>query len=138
MQHTLDAPPEAVWADLSDITSHVEWMHDAVRIRFLTEQRAGVGTRYECDTRVGPLRMTDVMEITAWVPDRLMGVRHVGIVTGEGRLRLRRARGGRTRLTWTERLRFPLRRGGPITAFAAAPVLRRIWKRNLRALAARF
>jgi uncharacterized protein YndB with AHSA1/START domain len=135
---TLDAPPEAVWAELAHVERHVTWMHDAVRIRFLTDQRSGVGTRYECDTRVGPFTTTDVMEITEWEPGRAMGVRHVGLVTGTGRFRLRRRRGGRTRFTWSEQLRFPLRRGGPVAALVAAPVLRWMWRRNLRALAARF
>ena len=53
------------------------------------------------------------MEITEWRPGRAMGVRHVGLVTGTGRFTLRKARGGRTRFTWTERLRFPLLPGRP-------------------------
>ncbi len=135
---TLDAPPSEVWAYLADLETHVDWMRDAVQIRFLTRRTSGVGTRYECDTKVGPLRLTDVMEITEWKPGRVMGVRHTGVVTGTGRFTLRKARGGRTRLTWTERLKFPLRRGGPVTAFASKPVLRRVWRRNLRNLARRF
>jgi uncharacterized protein YndB with AHSA1/START domain len=135
---TIDAPPSTVWAYLADIDSHVQWMHEALRIRFVTSRTSGIGTRYECDTKVGPFQTTDVMEITEWRPGKAMGVRHVGLVTGSGRFTLHRKRGGRTRFTWTERLRFPLRRGGPIAAYASKPVLRRVWKRNLRNLAARF
>ena len=51
-------------------------MADAEVIRFLTEQTAGVGTRFECVTKVGPIRLTDEMEITEWEPGRAMGVRH--------------------------------------------------------------
>jgi hypothetical protein len=135
---TLDAPPEVVWADLAHLAGHVDWMHDAVAIRFLGGRTSGVGTRFECDTKVGPLRLTDVMEITRWDPGRAMGVRHRGLVQGSGTFTLRRARGGRTRFTWTERLRFPWLLGGPVTAVAAKPVLRRVWKRNLRNLQRRF
>ena len=138
MQRTLGASPEVVWAYLEDLEAHPQWMHDAVRIRFLTDRRSGVGTRYECDTKVGPFQLTDVMEITEWSPRRAMGVRHVGVVTGTGRFTLQRRRGGRTRFTWTERLEFPWRRGGPVAARLAKPVLKRVWKRNLRELAARF
>ena len=53
------------------------------------------------------------MEITEWKPRRQMGVRHVGVVTGDGRFTLRRRSGGRTRFTWTETLRFPAWMGGP-------------------------
>ena len=135
---TVDAPPDTVWAYLADIDSHVQWMHDAVRIRFLTTRTSGVGTRFECDSRVGPFQTTDVMEITEWKPGRAMGVRHDGIVTGSGRITLRKARRGRTRVTWTERLHFPLRRGGPVAAYASKPLLRRVWKKSMRNLARRF
>lgn len=137
MRTVLDAPPERVWADLAHLAGHVDWMHDAVAIRFLTDRTSGVGTRFECDTKVGPFRMVDVMEITEWQPGRVMGVSHHGLVTGKGRFTLRKARGGRTRFTWSERLRFPWYLGGPITALAAKPVLRWIWKRNLKGLAQR-
>lgn len=135
---TLDAPPEQVWADLANLGGHVDWMQDAVAIRFLGDRSSGVGTRFECDTKVGPFRMTDVMEVTRWDPGRAMGVRHTGLVTGTGTFTLRRARGGRTRFTWSERLRFPLRLGGPVGAVVAKPIFRRIWRRNLRNLEARF
>src|SRR3546814_14870314 len=74
----LAAPPDAVWRDLEDLATHSEWMADAVAIRFLTDQRSGVGTTFECDTKVGPIRLTDVMEITEWRPGKAMGVRHTG------------------------------------------------------------
>jgi hypothetical protein len=135
---TLDATPEQVWADLADLPSHVDWMHDAVAIRFLSATSRGVGTRFECDTKVGPFRLTDVMEVTRWDPGRAMGVAHKGLVTGTGTFTLRPLRGGRTRFTWRERLRFPYLLGGPLTAIAAKPVLKRLWRRNLRNLQRRF
>jgi uncharacterized protein YndB with AHSA1/START domain len=130
----IDAPPATVWRALEDVGSHVEWMADAEAIRFRTERRAGRGTVFECDTRVGPITLTDVMEITRWSPRRAMGVRHTGVVTGTGRFTLRPARGGRTRFTWRERLRFPWWLGGPVGGVIGAEVLRLIWKGNLRRL----
>jgi hypothetical protein len=137
LHKVIDAPVSAVWDELARVDRHVEWMHDAVAIRFLTAQSAGVGTRFECDTRVGPLRTTDVMTITEWSPRRVMGVDHIGLVRGTGRFELRRARGGRTKLIWTEHLRFPRWLGGSVTGVVATPFLRRVWRRNLDALAAR-
>lgn len=134
----LDAPPEDVWADVEDLSSHTEWMHDARAIRFLTASTSGVGTRYECDTRIGPFRLMDVMEITEWTPGRAMGVAHTGLVTGSGRFTLKRLRGGRTRFQWRETLQFPIWVGGPVGALAAKPVLRWVWRRNLRNLQRRF
>src|SRR3546814_20829850 len=95
----LAAPPDAVWRDLEDLATHSEWMADAVAIRFLTDQRSGVGTTFECDTKVGPIRLTDVMEITEWTPPKAMRVRHTGIVPGNGRCTLTKARGGRPQST---------------------------------------
>lgn len=138
---TIHASPAAVWAAVEDVGSHVEWMADAEAIRFTSDHTSGVGTTFECDTKVGPLRLTDLMEITRWEPGRAMGVRHVGLVTGEGvftlspvgsRLRRRSA----TRFEWSERLVFPWWMGGPIGGLVGGRIMRLIWKGNLRRLKA--
>lgn len=133
---TLDAPPERVWELLEDIGSHVMWMQDAESIEFTSATTRGVGTTFDCRTRVGPFRLLDHMEVTAWSPGRRMGVRHVGLVTGDGSFRLRPRRRGRTRFVWSERLSFPWWMGGPVGALAASPVLRHVWRSNLRNLRA--
>ena len=125
VQVVIDAAPATVWASVSDISSHVQWMDDAVAIRFQTDQRAGVGTRFDCETRVGPLRTTDTMEVTEWVPERAIAIRHQGLVKGEGRFTLR-GLGSGTEFTWEERLSFPV--------WLARPVLIRVWRKNLRNL----
>jgi uncharacterized protein YndB with AHSA1/START domain len=140
--HTdIAATPAQVWDAIADIGSHVRWMHDAHAIRFTSTRQQGVGTTFECDTRIGPVRLVDEMEITRWRPRRQMGVRHGGLVSGKGLFTLKRRRRGRgrtreavTRFTWTERLRLPWYLGGPFGAVAAAPLLRWIWRRNLRNL----
>ena len=136
VQATVDAPPRAVWRRLADISDHVSWMADAASIRFRSEQRTGVGTTFECETRVGPLRTLDVMEVTEWRTRRSLGVRHTGLVTGTGRFVLRRRGRRRTRLAWDETLRFPWWLGGALGGLVATPVLRLIWRGNLRRLAA--
>ncbi|MGI8686182.1 MAG: SRPBCC family protein [Acidimicrobiales bacterium] len=127
----IDAPPRRVWAAVRDIASHVTWMEDAVAIRYTSPKREGVGTTFDCDTRVGPFRLTDRMEVTEWCEGRAMGIRHVGLVQGTGRFTVRRSPLGRTRFTWDERLRFPWWMGGAPGSVVAAPVLRHIWRRNL-------
>ncbi len=144
----LDATPAEVWSIVEPIEDHVEWMADAVAIRFESEQRRGVGTRFACDTRVGPIRLTDHMEITEWEPavdagdgrtasDGAMGVVHTGLVTGRGVFTIEPLTGGRrTKFTWSERLEFPWFLGGRLgAAVAGRLVLGPIWRRNLRALA---
>jgi hypothetical protein len=132
---TIDAPRDAVWTCLADIADHVEWMADARTIRFTGRRRTGVGTTFECETRIGPLRTTDVMEVTEWHEGRSLGVRHTGVVSGAGRFVLDAGPPAQTSVTWDERLRFPWWLGGPVAALVAAPVLRRLWRGNLRRLA---
>ncbi len=132
----IDATPAAVWRAIERVESHVDWMDDAVAIRLTSAVKKGVGTTFDCDTRVGPFRLTDRMAVTQWRPRRSMGVRHVGLVAGSGRFTLRRRRGGRTRFAWDERLSFPWFLGGPVGAVVAVPVLKRIWRRNLANLKA--
>ena len=131
-----DATPAAVWAVIEPIESHVDWMADAEVIRFRTEQTRGSGTTFDCVTRVGPIRLTDRLEITEWEPGKAMGVRHSGLVTGTGRFTLEPLDGGRrTRFTWQEDLDFPWWLGGPLgERVGGQQVMRRIWAGNLRRL----
>jgi Polyketide cyclase / dehydrase and lipid transport len=131
---TIDKTPADVWAAVEDISTHVNWMHDAVAIRFVSDQRSGVGTLFDCDTKVGPFKLVDRMEITEWVPRQTMGVRHVGLVTGTGAFHLRARGGAQTEFLWDEELTFPWWMGGPIGGWVGAVVLKLIWARNLRGL----
>ena len=132
----IDAPVERVWHVVEPVERHVDWMHDAVAIRFVTDQHRGVGTTFLCDTKVGPIKLVDKMEITDWRPNEAMGVRHVGLVTGSGTFTLTPIDlGRRTRFTWSEELVFPWFLGGPIGAFIGGKVvMQAIWRRNLREL----
>ena len=132
----LDAPPSAVWRVVEPVERHVDWMADATAIRFDTDQTRGVGTRFVCDTKVGPITLQDRMEITEWVPGRKMGVKHTGVVTGSGVFELEPIDlGRRTRFTWTEDLRFPWYLGARLgEVIGGQAVMKQIWKRNLREL----
>ncbi|MEM7325759.1 MAG: SRPBCC family protein [Actinomycetota bacterium] len=132
----IDRTPEQVWAYVRDLGSHVEWMADATEIRFLTDQREGTGTSFECDTKVGPIKLTDVMTITNWVDEAAMGVRHEGVVTGVGEFTLTPIGETGTHFSWREDLSFPIWLGGPIGEIAAKPILTAIWRRNLTRLKA--
>ena len=139
----LDATPLQVWAFIEPIERHVDWMTDAVAIRFQTAQTRDVGTTFLCDTRIGPIRLVDQMEITEWRPivdstgaaGGRMGVRHTGIVAGAGVFTIEAISGSRTRFTWTEQLDFPWYLGGRLGAFVGGRlVLGPIWRRNLATL----
>lgn len=134
VQAIFDAPPREVWEAIANISTHVDWMADAEAIRFTSQRRSGVGATFDCDTRIGPFRLTDRMEVTEWEPGRAMGIRHVGLVTGEGLFTLEPQGPKRTRFTWDERLWFPWWMGGPFGVLVSRPILRRVWRANLRRL----
>jgi len=130
----IPAPRAAVWDELARLDRHVEWMADAHSIEFLGEARSGTGTRIEVETRFGPLRTTDVMEVTDWSPPERMAVIHQGLFTGRGEFTLDEAGPDATRVTWREDIRFPWWLGGPLGAWFARPVFGWVWRRNLRRL----
>jgi hypothetical protein len=128
---------ERVWDELAQLEDHAEWMLDATAIRFRGEQRRGVGTRFECDTRFGPVRLTDVMEVTEWDHGQTIGVTHRGAVSGSGRFTLWDVPGPATRVEWEEQLVFPWWLGAVLGAQLAKPLFTAIWKGNLRRLRTR-
>ncbi|MDA2957811.1 MAG: SRPBCC family protein [Acidimicrobiia bacterium] len=132
----LNASPDRLWSIVEPIERHVDWMADAVAIRFETEQTRGVGTRFLCDTKVGPIKLTDRMRITEWVPGEAMGVEHTGLVTGTGIFTLAPLdEGRRTRFTWSEDLKFPWWLGGRLGELIGGNlVMKAIWRRNLTSL----
>jgi hypothetical protein len=132
---TIELDPPTVWSAIEPIERHVDWMADAESITFVGEQRRGVGTTFDCITRIGPLRTTDRMTVTRWDPGVAMGIEHRGAVTGVGELRLEPVGAG-TRLSWREELHLPWWFGGRVGEQIARPVLRRVWQANLRRLRA--
>jgi uncharacterized protein YndB with AHSA1/START domain len=133
---TIEAPPATVWAAVEHIESHTEWMKDAVRITFESEQHSGVGAEFECLTRVGPLVTTDRFIVNQWRPGELMGIEHRGAVTGDAEFRLTPGDNESTRFCWEERLRFPWWLGSVVGERVGAPVLRRLWTGNVARLKA--
>ena len=134
----LAASPARVWEVVEPVERHVDWMADAVAIRFTNSQTRGVGTAFDCDTKVGPIKLTDHMEITEWVPEKSMGVKHVGIVTGTGVFTIEPLGNGQySKFTWSEKLTFPWWLGGPIGEVVGGNiVMKAIWRRNLKKLQA--
>jgi hypothetical protein len=123
-----------VWAALARLEDHIAWMQDATAIRFQSEQRRGVGTTFECDTRVGPIRLTDIMVVTEWEDGVRIGVRHRGAVSGTGRFLLTDTAGPATQVEWEEQLSFPWWLGASMGAQLAKPLFGALWRGNLRRL----
>lgn len=131
----IPAPPPEVWGYVADVARNVEWMADASSIVFTSSGTQGLGTAYDCVTKVGPLRTTDRMEIVEWDPPHALGVEHQGVVRGTGRFTLTPIDEG-TRFGWSEDLRLPWYLGARIGNRPASWLLKRIWRRNLRTLRA--
>ena len=132
----IPAPPQEVWDYVADLASNVEWMADAESIDFTSAQTEGVGTTFDCVTKVGPLKTTDKIEVTEWDPPNTLGITHHGAVTGTGRFALEPVEDG-TRFTWSEDLILPWYFGSRMGQQPASLVLERVWRKNLRNLRAR-
>ena len=131
----INASTQRVWEVVEPIERHVDWMADAVAIRFKTDQTRGTGTEFYCDTKVGPIKLVDEMKITSWVPEKAMGVTHTGVVTGTGEFTLEELTPTTTRFVWTEVLVFPWWLGGKLGALVGGQiVMKAIWRKNLRIL----
>jgi carbon monoxide dehydrogenase subunit G len=121
----VDAPPDRVWAAVTDWTRQGEWMlatdvrevgGPAQRLHGRLVARTGLplpGGRH-----VG---VVDTMVITEWEPPRRAVVQHTGrIVRGPGIIEVA-PRGDGAVLTWTERLHPPFGLLGEVAAVLIRP-----------------
>jgi len=131
---TINSPLKIVWNEVSKLENHTNWMHDAVKIDFLSENNRGLGVKMKVLTKVGPIRLYDYMTVTEWVEEESIGVDHIGIVKGKGRFKLEKIDDNKTLFIWEETLKFPIYLGSIVGEFFGAPVLKLIWKRNLKNL----
>jgi hypothetical protein len=127
----IDASVTSVWNAIKDIEDHVNWMDDAVAINFIGSKRKGTGTLFNCETRIGPFKLLDRMEITEWSEFKTMGVSHKGLVSGVGKFTLCGHPNGQTKFQWEESLNFPFWMGGPVRNFVGKKILERVWTQNL-------
>jgi hypothetical protein len=113
----IDAPVETVWREVMDWESQGEWML-GTRVRVTHGDGVSPGTRVAAFTGLGPLGVTDHIELVGWDPPHRATVRHVGrIIRGSGVFTVaeRLGVGGREGSTFTmsEYLDLPL---GPLGA----------------------
>ena len=134
MVEHFDVDRARLWDGLADLEAHREWRTDVRSLRFLTPQRTGVGTRYVIEVAVGPGRVRDHIEVTAWDRPGEVAISHrIAGVHGEGRFLLADAGHG-TRLKWRTRFAIPWWAGGPVAAWLGAAPTRRLLTRNLASL----
>ena len=107
---------------------------DAEKIDFLSENNSGMGTEMKVLTKIGPIKLYDYMTVTNWVVEKSIAVDHIGIVTGKGEFKLEEIDENNTKFNWEETLKFPIYLGGVIGEFFGAPILKLIWRKNLKNL----
>ncbi len=130
----IDAPRESVFAYIGNIEDQTAWMTDAKKITMTSSQVQGIGVKFRVDTRIGPLRAQDEMEVTDWVSGRLIKVAHGGLIKGEGIFTAADYGMGKTLFSWEEELIFPTLLGGRVAEALARPILTRIFQRDLNNL----
>jgi carbon monoxide dehydrogenase subunit G len=121
----VDAPPDRVWAAVTDWTRQGEWMFatdvrevDGPAQRLHGRMVARTGLPLPGGRHVG---VVDTMVITEWEPPRRAVVQHTGrIVRGPGIIEVA-PRGDGAVLTWTERLHPPFGLLGEIGAVLIRP-----------------
>ena len=109
------APAEVLWHVVTDWANQGEWML-GTRVR-PTSGGDGrrLGATLEAVTGVGPLGVSDPMEIVEWTPPRRCVVRHLGkVVRGEGVFEVLPLGPERARFLWSELLDLPLGRLGAL------------------------
>jgi uncharacterized protein YndB with AHSA1/START domain len=132
LRRTIKAPPERVWAIITDLSGQVRWMEDVHSLEVTSERTSGAGTVIAARTRLFGLPvLRDVMEVTAWEEPRELVVVHKGAFTGWGAFRLEPDSGG-TVFVWEETFDPPLGKLGELAVrLAVAPYLQRVWGRSM-------
>lgn len=69
MSRTINAPVDAVFETVSDISQYTKAVPEIVRVEFVTEQKTGVGTRFRETRQMGKREATTELEVTEYVKD---------------------------------------------------------------------
>jgi uncharacterized protein YndB with AHSA1/START domain len=136
----VDAPPERVWAALTDWVRQGEWML-ATDVQTVDGPAQQVGGRLAARTGVPlpggrHLGVLDTMLITRWEPPHRVDVRHTGrVVRGTGVFEVR-PRGTGSTFVWREVLDLPLGALGAAGWPLVRPAMRAGVRLSLRRFAA--
>lgn len=132
----IDAPPEVVWAAVTDWSAQRDWMPGTV-VGVVHGDGRSVGSRLFAFTGVADLGFLDALEITEWQPPRRCRVRHLGkLLRGYGVFAVE-PRGEASTFVWTEELEPPLGPLGAAGLWLSRPVAQAVMRRAGRNLAAR-
>jgi uncharacterized membrane protein len=131
-----EAPPSVVWALITDWERQDDWMLESSHVTVISEQREGVGVEAEATIRIGGIKTRDRVRVSGWEPNKRLAIDHRGWVTGHGEILLTPLSGDRTHIFWREELEPPLGLAGAVGMTGFRPMMKRIFRRDLRVLAA--
>jgi uncharacterized membrane protein len=129
----LRSPAPQVWPYLVDWERLPRWMEEMADVRVVTDHREGVGVEAEATVRIGGLTTRDRIRVTRWEPPAVLEIAHLGWVRGTGYMELSPTDTG-SRLFWRESLVPPWGLVGAAGIRLYAPLLRRVFRRDLRRL----
>ena len=134
MAETLPGPPDIVWELITDWEHQGDWMLEASDFVVTSEQHEGIGVEAEATITIGGITTRDKVRVVGWEPPRRLAIEHLGWVSGRGEIYLTPLGRDRTHLFWREELEPPVGLLGAVGITAFKPVMRRIFKRDLRVL----
>jgi uncharacterized protein YndB with AHSA1/START domain len=123
-------PPEAVWPYLVDWERLDRWMREARDFRVVGAQREGVGVEAEATIRIAGITTHDRVRVIKWEPPVALEIAHLGWVKGTGYMELGPSDEG-CHLFWREELYPPMRPLGRLGLRLFAPIMKRIFQRDL-------
>ena len=126
-------PAEAVWPYLVDWERLDRWMKEAREFKVIGEQREGVGVEAEATIRVAGITTRDRVRVSQWNPPVALEIQHLGWVKGSGYMELSPTDQG-CNLFWREELVAPLGPFGRSGLRLMAPIMRLVFRRDLRLL----
>lgn len=129
----MPGPREIVWELITDWEHQGDWMLEASDFLVTSEHREGVGVEALATIRIGGIRTRDRVRVSTWEPPECLVIEHLGWVRGHGDIRLTAADAD-TRIVWLETLQAPLGMVGHLGLRLFAPLMRRIFRRDLRVL----
>jgi hypothetical protein len=117
----VDAPPEAVWAVISDPRRLPHWYRHIVRVDGVPPVGLGEGCRYTTEMRFMVLRSTIDGEVLEWDPPHRSKIRLTGLLDATVTSTIEPLVGDRSLLQHVIDYRF---RGGPLGEIAARSLAR--------------
>ncbi|MDQ4005793.1 MAG: SRPBCC family protein [Actinomycetota bacterium] len=126
-------PPAEVWPYLVDWERLGRWMREARDFTVVGDRREGVGVEATATIRIAGITTRDRIRVTRWEPPSVLEIAHLGWVGGSGYQELSPTDDG-SHLFWRETLQPPWGVIGRIGIRMFAPVMRRIFQRDLELL----